>query len=67
MKVTADTLVATEKGLHVGLRLEWQDGGPVRFSEVIVGWERLSRNDRAVVLQAFNSLVDLTPEDAPLF
>lgn len=67
MKIKADALTATTKGLHVGLRIEWNENGPVRFQEVIVPWGLMDRSARAEVVAALNRQVDITPEDTPLF
>lgn len=67
MKIKADAMAATPRGLVVGLRVEFQKGGAVRFYQVSIPWREWGNEDRRQAIEAFNREVDLAPTDEPLF
>jgi hypothetical protein len=66
-KIKVDTATASDCGVWLGLRVQLDKNGPVRFLRVLAPYELLDAESRAEVIHSFNRSVDLDPEDVPLF
>lgn len=58
MKVTVTQMSPTPSGLRLGLRVEHEKAGWIRFAATALVISDLSREERAVLLKALNHVVD---------
>lgn len=56
MKVIVDSILPSSEGLRLGTVIHYQEGGPVRFVEVLIPWAMFDADVREMVLTAFNKI-----------
>lgn len=69
MKITVTGTAPHPQGLMVGLRVEVQRAGWIRFATTVLIVEDLSNDDRRAITEALNKSADRVREDldTPLF
>jgi hypothetical protein len=65
--VEVDSLTPSLSGIRLGMVVRYGEGGPVRFVEGLLPWSLLSRDVHVAMGKHFDSLLDVEPQDDPLF